>query len=72
MVKDNTTKTSIRKMTREEFYQEHCMSCGTQRCPADDEAISTCGYYTGNIEGIPKQYSMSEIIKEISKIWKEL
>ena len=41
-------------MTEKEFYEKHCKYCGTQRCPADAEAISTCGYYEGNIEGNEK------------------
>ena len=64
--------TAPRKMTREEFYQEHCLMCGTQRCPADDEAISTCGHYTGNIDGIPKKETLKEVLEKINKIWKEL
>lgn len=32
-------------MTNEEFYQNYCMWCGTQRCPGDEEAFQTCGYY---------------------------
>ena len=42
-------------MTREKFYKENCLMCGTQRCPGDDEAISTCGRYEGDIEGIEKK-----------------
>ena len=41
-------------MTKKEFYEQHCKYCGTQRCPADAEAISICGHYEGNIEGIEK------------------
>lgn len=41
-------------MTEKEFYEKYCKYCGTQRCPADAEAISTCGYYKGDIEGIEK------------------
>ena len=41
-------------MTEKEFYEKHCKYCGTQRCPADAKAISTCRYYKGDIEGIEK------------------
>lgn len=41
-------------MTEKEFYEKYCKYCGTQRCPADARAISTCGHYEGNIEGIEK------------------
>ena len=50
-------------MTREDFYNQHCLMCGTQRCPADDEAISTCGYYNGEIPDIPKKKSLTEMIR---------
>lgn len=54
-------------MTREEFYETHCRMCGTQRCPADDEAISTCGYYNGDIEGIQQQESLEKLLKRLRK-----
>ena len=54
-------------MTREKFYKENCLMCGTQRCPSDDEAISTCGYYKGDIEGIEKQETLQEMLERINK-----
>ena len=32
------------KMTIEEFREKYCKFCGSQRCPADEEAIALCGY----------------------------
>ena len=52
-------------MTREKFYKENCLMCGTQRCPGDDEAISTCGRYEGDIEGIEKKESLQELLERI-------
>lgn len=54
-------------MTREEFYQKNCLICGSLYCPRDDEAISTCGYYQGDIEGIEKQETLQEMLKRITK-----
>ena len=54
-------------MTREQFYKENCLMCGTLRCPGDDEAISTCGYYKGDIEGIEKQESLQEMLERVNK-----
>lgn len=54
-------------MTREEFYQKNCLMCGSQRCYGDDESISTCGRYEGNIEGIEKKESLQELLKRINK-----
>ena len=51
-------------MTREEFYNKHCLMCGTQRCFMDDESISTCGYYNGEIPDIPKKKSVIEMIRK--------
>ena len=56
-------------MTREEFYQKNCLMCGSQRCYGDDESISTCGRYEGNIEGIEKKESLRELLDKINK-WK--
>lgn len=53
-------------MTREEFYDQYCAPCGSQRCPQkysdDDEVISTCGYYNGDIEGIRKNLSTMDVV----------
>ena len=54
-------------MTREQFYKENCLMCGTLRCPGDDEAISTCGYYKGDIEGIEKQESLQEMLERVNR-----
>ena len=35
--------------------------CGSQRCPADKEAISTCEHYKGDIEGVPKKENISTL-----------
>ena len=32
------------KMTIEEFREKYCKFCGSQRFPADEEAIALCGY----------------------------
>lgn len=56
-------------MTREEFYQKNCLMCGSQRCYGDDESISTCGRYEGDIEGIEKKESLQELLEKINK-WK--
>ena len=55
-------------MTIHDFYKEHCSMCGSIRCPRDEEAISTCGYYEGDIQGIEKKESIHDILnKAISK-----
>ena len=54
-------------MTREEFYQKNCLMCGSQRCYGDDESISTCGRYEGDIEGIEKKESLQELLKRINR-----
>ena len=41
--------------------------CGSQRCYGDDESISTCGRYKGDIEGIEKKESLQELLKRINK-----
>ena len=43
--------------------------CGSQRCYGDDESISTCGRYEGDIEGIEKKESLQELLDKINK-WK--
>lgn len=60
-------------MTEKEFYEKYCKYCGTQRCPADAEAISTCGYYKGDIEGIKKKqpFNYNELLKVIQERKKE-
>ena len=54
-------------MTREEFYQKNCLMCGSQRCYGDDESISTCGRYEGDIEGIEKKESLQELLEIINR-----
>ena len=54
-------------MTREEFYKKNCLMCGSQRCYGDDESISTCGRYKGDIEGIEKKESLQELLERINK-----
>ena len=54
-------------MTREECYQKNCLMCGSQRCYGDDESISTCGRYEGDIEGIEKKESLQELLERINK-----
>ena len=41
--------------------------CGSQRCYGDDESISTCGRYEGDIEGIEKKESLQELLERINK-----
>ena len=43
--------------------------CGSQRCYGDDESISTCGRYEGDIEGIEKKENLRELLDKINK-WK--
>jgi hypothetical protein len=43
--------------------------CGSQRCYGDDESISTCGRYKGDIEGIEKKESLQELLDKVNK-WK--
>ena len=54
-------------MTREQFYKENCLICGTLRCPSDDEAISICEYYKGDIEGIERKETFQERLRKIIK-----
>ncbi len=64
-------------MTVEEFMAENCVLCGTQSCVChldivDKEAISHCGNYHGEIDGIPKIKSLTEIFEEWESENKEL
>lgn len=68
-------------MTIEEFMAENCVLCGTQSCVChlgivDEEFISHCGRYHGEIEGIPKIKSIMELIEESMKekglTWEDL
>ncbi len=54
-------------MTITEFYNKYCSLCGSFHCPRSKEAISTCGWYEGNIEGIEKKESLSELLKKIKR-----
>lgn len=54
-------------MTFEEFFKKYCMECGSLRCPADKEAISTCGYCKGDIEGIEKKETLEELLKSLPR-----
>ena len=54
-------------MTILEFQQMYCHMCGTQRCFGEAEDISHCGYYNGEIEGIPKIKSIMELLEETMK-----
>ena len=65
----------------QQFMNENCALCGTQSCVChldivDEEAISHCGYYHGEIPGIPKIKSMMEVIEEWEAehkdLWKEI
>lgn len=56
---------------------ENCVLCGTQSCVChldvvDEEAISHCGRYHGEIEGIPKIKSIMEVIEEWEAEHKDL
>ena len=72
-------------MTREEriqfFMNKYCMLCGTQSCVChlgiiDEEAISHCGNYHGDILGIPKIKSameeLEEWMKETKITWEDI
>ena len=45
-------------MTIEQFQGAYCNRCGTQRCPADEEAIKTCGYWK-QLPKLPKAIRVS-------------
>ena len=60
---------------------ENCVLCGTQFCVChldivDEEAISHCGRYHGEIPGIPKIKSLTEVFEEWEAerkdLWKEI
>ena len=56
---------------------ENCVLCGTQSCVChldiiDEEAISHCGRYHGEISGIPKIKSVIEVLKEWEAEHKDL
>ena len=56
-------------MTVKEFRDTYCINCGTQRCLSRPIDISDCGYYKGDIEGIPKEKSfMEELEEEMAKM----
>lgn len=55
-------------MTIEEFREQHCKMCGSQRCYGDEESISTCGNYNGDIIGIEKKESLSEMLKKANEL----
>ena len=57
-------------MTLTEFYDENCAKCGSLHCPQTKEAISTCGYYKGNIKGIEKKESIRELLQRIREAFK--
>lgn len=64
-------------MTIEQFMNENCVLCGTQSCVChldvvDEEAISHCGRYHGEIPGIPKIKSIMEVIEEWETKHKDL
>ena len=72
-------------MTREErikfFMNKYCVLCGTQSCVChlgiiDEEAISHCGNYHGDILGIPKIKSameeLEEWMKETKITWEDI
>ena len=53
---------------------ENCVLCGTQSCvchldAVDEEAISHCSRYYGEIPGIPKIKSTMEVIMEVIEKW---
>ena len=60
---------------------ENCMLCGTQSCVChldiiDEEAISDCGNYHGDIPGIPKTKSLMEQfedwMRETNTTWDDI
>lgn len=53
-------------MTRDEFIEKNCCLCGSQRCYRDDESISTCGRYNGEIPGIEKKESLQEMLSRLN------
>ena len=72
-------------MTKEEriqfFMNKYCVLCGTQSCVChlgiiDEEAISHCGNYHGDILGISKIKSLTEVFEEWeaehNELWEEI
>ena len=72
-------------MTKEEriqfFMNKYCVLCGTQSCVChlgtiDEEVISHCGNYHGDIFGIPKIKSLTEQFEEWEAehkdVWEEI
>ena len=72
-------------MTKEEriqfFMNKYCVLCGTQSCVChlgiiDEEAISHCGNYHGDILGIPKVKSLTEQfedwMRETNTTWDDI
>lgn len=51
-------------MTILEFQQKYCRMCGTQSCFGKAGDISHCGYYNGEIAGLPKIKSAMELFEE--------
>ena len=61
----------------QQFMNENCVLCGTQSCVChldvvDEEAISHCGRYHGEIPGIPKIKSVMEVLEEWEAEHKDL
>ena len=52
------------------------MLCGTQSCLGQPEDFSYCGYYNGEIEGIPKVKTAMDLIEALMKeagiTWEDL
>lgn len=63
-------------MTVPEFQDKYCKLCGTQSCLGQPEDFSHCGYYNGEIEGIPKIKTAMDLIevlmKEVGITWEDL
>ena len=63
-------------MTVSEFQDKYCMLCGTQSCLGQPEDFSYCGYYNGEIEGIPKVKTAMDLIEALMKeagiTWEDL
>ena len=65
----------------QQFINENCALCGTQSCVChlnivDEEAISNCGKYHGEIPGIPKIKSLTEQfedwMRETNTTWDDI
>ena len=63
-------------MTVSEFQDKYCMLCGTQSCLGQPEDFPHCGYYNGEIEGIPKVKTAMDLIESLMKeaglTWEDL